>query len=199
DLGGPGRLPYGTAQEAPEAVTFEASTDALVLELQKLCNEDRWKDALARVEEIAKDKKLKAAEKAGAKKVPKEMEKAAKAELARLEKALQQNLKDENLPRPGHVKRVRAICEAWPAETWVAKKGYLELLARFEGDFAPVRREREREAAMREARSLESQADKRAEAKAAYEALAKRKAEDNGSSIWPQAAEYRLMWWQDLE
>ncbi|MCC6465692.1 MAG: hypothetical protein IT463_10165, partial [Planctomycetes bacterium] len=42
DLGGPGRLPYGTAQEAPEAVTFEASTDALVLELQKLCNEDRW-------------------------------------------------------------------------------------------------------------------------------------------------------------
>ena len=37
----------------------------------------------------------------------------------------------------------------------------------------------------------------RAEARKRYEALAARAAEDGGASVWPQAARWRLRWWQD--
>ncbi|MBK8205450.1 MAG: hypothetical protein IPK87_01530 [Planctomycetes bacterium] len=199
ELGGPGMLPYATENGAavPEPLPFEASEDPYVKEAAALCNADQWQAALTRIQAIDADKSIAGKEKRALKSFAKEIEKVAKKEVKRVDDLMAEAMKSEKMPEAWQIRRVRAICMAWASETWIVGKGYDERLALLEGDFAPARREREREQMMRDALRLESQPDSRSEAKKKYAELAARADEDEGKSTWPKAAKYRLQWWQD--
>ncbi|MCA8914813.1 MAG: hypothetical protein KDB90_05335 [Planctomycetes bacterium] len=199
EMGGPGMLPYPSGDEGARAepLPFEASDDQYVQELIELCNSDDWRGALDRIDAIDDDKSIPGKEKRAVKHFDKDIEKIAKKEVKRVDDLVADAIKAEKMPAPWQVKRLRAIVDTWPEETWIKGKGYVEHLATLDGDFAPANREREREQQMRDALALESQKDKRGDAKKLYEDLARRKAEDGGASIWPKAAEYRLKWWVD--
>jgi predicted esterase len=179
-------------QEPPDALPFE-SEDTYVKELIALCNANDWAGALARAEEIKNDKAIKTKFKKDAKKFPKVMEKAAKKILPDLGERLEKAIEDEVFPQGWVVARLKGMTAAWPNETWVKNRNYGELLSKLETDFEPAKRERQREALFLEARELEE--SDFAAAKAKYEELAARKDEDNGKSLWPGAAAYRLKWW----
>jgi len=106
-------------------------------------------------------------------------------------------MKAEKFPAGWVVKRMQALIAAYTTESWVTNKGYTALLDKLANEFEPAKREKEREEAFTQACALEREPGKRADARAAYEALAKRAAEDNSASVWPRAAEYRLKWWTD--
>lgn len=196
DLGGPGALPYTTGSKAArEPLPFEASDDPYVKEVAALCAEDRWTDALARIDAIDKDRKLKTKDKKAVKAFEKTIVEFAKKEMPRLDKLIAQDIKDAKMPGEYTLKRQKALVEAFGAQAWAKDKGYEKTLATINEAFPPIAREREREALMREAFRLESSEGKRAEAKALYEKLAARKGEDGGQSVWPKAAAYRLQWW----
>jgi hypothetical protein len=198
DLGGPGALPYKNPNDksaAPEALPFEASEDPYVKEVTGLCNDDKWADAIARIDEINKNHKLKTKDKKAVQAFEKTITDFAKKELPRLDKIIAQNIKDEALPNAFQLRRQKALVEAFGKETWAANKGYAETLAKLNDDYPPTASERDREKMMRDAFKLESTQGKRAEAKALYEKLAARKGEDGGQSAWPKAAAYRLQWW----
>ncbi|MBX3474294.1 MAG: hypothetical protein KF754_07920 [Planctomycetes bacterium] len=197
-LGGPGAQPCAKAAgPKPSALPFAESTDAYVKEVTALCADDHWKEAIARVHAIEKDKAIARDAKKAIKDFDREIEKAAKSESARIEKLLADCIKNEVIPNPYEVSRIRAIAEAYEGAAWLKDRKFRDSLARLEGDFAPVVRERERAEQMRQAWKLESEPGKRAEAKSAYATLAARKTEDGGTSPWPVAAAYRLSWWVD--
>ncbi|MEZ5991194.1 MAG: hypothetical protein R3E76_02445 [Planctomycetota bacterium] len=199
ELGGPGALPYPEDGETvrAEPLPFDASDDPYVREVIDLCNADDWAGALARIEQIKDDKEIGSKEKREIKHFDKDIEKVAKKEIKRVDDLVQDAVKAGKMPAPYLIKRLRAITETWAEESWVKGKGYDETLAFLETDFAPVKREHEREQMMKDALVLEAQEGKREEAKAKYQALAKRADEDEGRSVWPKAAEYRLSWWID--
>jgi hypothetical protein len=197
ELGGPGMLPYSADSGIPDPLPFEASDDKYEQEVVGLCNADEWQSALNRVKAIDDDRKIDSKEKRAVRHFDKEIEKVAKKEVKRIDDLIAAAIKAEKMPEPWQIKRLRAITQTWAAETWIKGKGYDEHLALLEGDFAPVKREREREQMMRDAAALESQKGKRSEARKLYESLAARKDEDEGKSIWPKAAAYRLTWWID--
>lgn len=197
-LGGPGALPYPDPNAPiPSPLPFAESTDIYVKEVVELCRQDLWQDAIARVEAIEKDKSVARDAKKAIKNFEREIEKVAKAEAARIEKLLASCLKDEQLPNPHEVRRIRAIAAAYGETGWMKLHRFTETLAKLEGDFPPLVRERERAEQMARAWALESEPGQRPAAKAALEALAARKTEDGGASIWPKAAAYRLAWWID--
>ena len=198
-FGGPGCDIYRTArgeQDPAPALPFE-SEDSYVNELIALCRADDWTGALRRAEEIGDDKELKSREKKEAKKFPKEMEKYAKKALPDLEERIETAMEAELFPPRWVVRRMKALCEAYADETWVKNRSYTELLSKLESDFEPAKREQEREEQFTQAEALERESGKWTEAKALYDELLKRKDEDNGVSVWPKAAEYRLLWWTD--
>ncbi|MCB9893674.1 MAG: hypothetical protein H6839_04420 [Planctomycetes bacterium] len=199
DLGGPGMVPYPTGDEGtrPEPLPFEPSDDPYVKEVIELCNADEWQAALARIEAIDDDKSIGSKEKRAVKHFDKDVEKIAKKEVKRVDDLVAEAIKSETMPAAWQIKRLRAIAATWAEESWIKDKGYDERLAKLDGDFPPAIREREREQQMRDAMQLESQKDKRSEARKLYEELAKRENEDDGNSIWPKAAKYRLSWWID--
>lgn len=198
ELGGPGAQPGASGQKAaPEPLPFEASDDAYVKEVTALCADDRWADALKRIEEVDGDRKLKSKDKKAVKAFERTIADFAKKELPRLDKLIAQDIKDDRMPGEFVLRRQRGLIEAFGGESWAKDKGYAQTLARLNGDFPPIAREREREKLMRDALALEREGGKRAEARALYEKLAARRHEDQGSSIWPRAAAYRLQWWLD--
>lgn len=199
ELGGPGMLPYPGAGESdkPEPLPFEASDDQYVKEAIELCNADDWAGALARIEQIKDDKGIGSKEKREIKHFDKDIEKIAKKEIKRVDDLVQEAIKAEKMPAPHLIRRMRAIVQTWPEESWIDGKGYAETLTFLSTEFAPVQRENNREQMMKDALALEAEEGKRADAKAKYQALAGRQDEDEGKSIWPRAAQYRLSWWID--
>lgn len=198
-FGGPGCDIYRTArgeQEQAEPLPF-ASDDAYVKEIIARCQNEDWVGALARVQAIDDDKEIKSKEKRELKKFPKEMEKYARKALPELEERIEDAMKAEKFPPGWAVKRLRALTEAYAEESWVSNRNYAELLNRLETEFEPAKREREREDLFKQAEALEGEQGKWAEAKRLYEQLAQRKDEDDGVSVWPKAAAYRLQWWVD--
>lgn len=197
ELGGPGMEPYASAEVTKLPLPFDESEDPYVREVIALCEADDWKGALARVQEIDDDKEIESKAKREVKRFDKDMEKVAKKIVKDVCEQIEDAIKEEKMPNPALIRRLRAIVETWPEESWVEGKGYAETLAFLETDFAPAKREREREQMMKDAFELEAQDGKRPDAKAMYEALVKRTEEDEAKSIWPKAAAYRLMWWID--
>lgn len=199
DLGGPGSLPYPSAgAPRPDPLPFAPSADPYVGEVTALCAEDRWPEAVARAIEIENDRKIPLKDKRAILAFKKEMEKFAQAELPRLDKLLAEAVKSDAMPNPFHPRRQKWLLEAYAKWPWAQKKSYAENLAKVEGDFPPILREKEREKQMREAMVLETEGkEKRPEAKALYEKLAARASEDGGKSPWPRAAVWRLRWWLD--
>jgi len=199
EFGGPGMLPYPDAgdSERAEPLPFEPSDDQYVKEVIELCNADEWQAALDRIEQIEDDKEIDRKAKREVKHFDKDIEKIAKKEIKRVDDLVQEAIKAEKMPAPYLIRRLRAISETWAKESWIEGKGYDETLSFLDTDFAPVKREQEREQMMKDALALEAQEGKRADAKARYNELAKRADEDEGKSVWPRAAEYRLKWWVD--
>lgn len=198
ELGGPGAVPYASGPKAaPEPLPFEASDDPYVKEVTALCADDKWAEALKRIDAIDTDRKVKAKDKKAVKAFEKTLVDFAKKEMPRLDKLIAQEIKEEKMPGEFVLRRQRGLIEAFGAESWAKDRGFAQTLARINDDFPPVAREREREKLMRDALALERENGKRAEAKAVYEKLAARKDEDRGASIWPKAAAYRLQWWLD--
>jgi len=198
ELGGPGAVAYDNgAGPKPTPLPFAASTDGYVNEVVGLCRDDRWKDAIDRVNAIEKDKSISRDAKKAVKDFDREIEKVAKLELTRIEKVLEDCLKNEVMPNPLEVRRIKAIADTFAAANWVKNRKFSETLARLDGDFPPLVREREREALMKSAWATEAEEGKRAEAKGLFEKLAARAQEDGGKSVWPAAAKYRLTWWID--
>ena len=60
-------------------------------------------------------------------------------------------------------------------------------------------REREREELMRKAWAMETDPEKRDDAERLYEDLLLRAREDGGTSVWPEAAAYRISWWTEVD
>ncbi|MBX3458624.1 MAG: hypothetical protein KF696_01515 [Planctomycetes bacterium] len=193
-LGGPGPI---STPEAPEPSAFEPQSDPYVQQVIELCNADRWTEALARYKELEADKAISSKDKRPLKAFEKEIEKAAKKELKRVHDEITAAVKAEKMPSKPLQQRLAAILECWAEANWVKGKGLHEVLEHIAGDFPPSVREKQREQWMREAWALESAEGKRNEAKALYERLAARHAEDQGTSDWPKAAAYRLSWWMD--
>ncbi|MHC4861143.1 MAG: hypothetical protein ACYTDY_13745, partial [Planctomycetota bacterium] len=75
------------------------------------------------------------------------------------------------------------------------KPGYVEKIEKLHAEYPPLVREKERAEIMRKAWALEADPEKREEAERLYEDLVLRAKEDEGFSIWPGAASYRLSWW----
>ncbi|CAG0952622.1 hypothetical protein PLCT2_00285 [Planctomycetaceae bacterium] len=162
-----------------------------------LCAEDKWAEAVARIDEIDKDRKLKTKDKKAVKAFEKTIVDFAKKEMPRLDKLIAHDIEGEKMPGEFVLRRQRALLAAFGTQSWAKDKGYDTTLAKINDGFPPLAREREREKLMREAFALESTNGKRADAKALYEKLAARKSEDGGQSPWPRAAAYRLQWWLD--
>lgn len=198
DLGGPGSLPYpaATAAPKPDALPFAKSDDRFVKEVTAMCADDRWPDAVARIAEVEMDRKVSLADKKAILAFRTELQKFAQAELPRLDKLLAEAAKAEALPNPFQLRRQKALLEAYAKWPWAQKKQYAETCGKFGDDYPPTAREKDREKAMRDAWALE-QAGKRGDAKPLYEGLVKRESEDEGKSVWPAAAKYRLSWWVD--
>lgn len=196
-FGGPGCDVYKAArgaQEAPEPLPFTGG-DAYVNELIELCRADNFAGALKRAEQIDADKEIKSKDKREAKKFPKEIEKYARKALPELEQRIEQAMKEQKLPPPWAVRRMRALLQAYADQSWVTSRKYTELLQRLDTGFEPAAREREREQLYLRAQGLETDSAQRGEARKLYEELAARAAEDGGASVWPSAAAYRLLWW----
>jgi hypothetical protein len=200
-LGGPGVQEYESDEDSLKLppLPFEENDDPYVREVIDLCEADEWAAALARVEEIDDDRDIPRKEKREVDHFDKDIEKVAKDVVKDIHEEIEEAIKAEKMPNPALIRRLQAICEAFADESWISNKDYNETLAFLETDFPPVARERERAEMMRKAEELEATEDKRAEAKKLYEELAARKDEDEGKSIWPKAAAYRLMWWMDDE
>lgn len=195
--GGPGLQwkPPGSQAAMPEPLPFKGD-DAITRELISLCNADDWAGAQKRIEEIWSNKKLKTKERQPAKDFEKEMDKFARSEITRLEKEVDKALKAQEMPRANQAKRLRALVAAYDGASWLKGKDPLAGLRKTESaDFPPGMREAERAKMMSDALEYERTEGKRGEARKLYEALAKRKNEDKGASIWPKAAEFRLTWW----
>lgn len=199
ELGGPGMVEYETGDESAKLppLPFKENEDPYVREVISLCESDDWAGALARVEEVEDDKEIPSKQKREIKHYDKDIEKVAKKVIKDVHEQIEDAIKDEKMPNPALIRRLRAIVDTWPEESWIEGKGYNETLSFLETDFAPAKREREREQLMKDALALEAEDGERSEAKAKYEELAKRSEEDEGRSIWPKAAAYRLTWWVD--
>ncbi|MCC6572803.1 MAG: hypothetical protein IT462_03340 [Planctomycetes bacterium] len=192
--GGPGLQWKPAGVVLPDPLPFK-SDDAGVRELIGFCAADDWVGARKRIAEIWENKKLKTKERQPAKDFEKEMDKFAKSEISRLEKEIDKAIKAKEFPKGWHVARLKALVEAYKDETWMKGKDPLAIVRKAESDeFPPCARENERRELWLDALDCEK-TDKRADARKLYEDLAKRKAEDNGASLWPKAAEYRLTWW----
>jgi acetyl esterase/lipase len=196
ELGGPGRQLADGEKPDIEPLKFKDANEDIQL-LIDLCNADDWKGALTKAAELAEDKELKAKIRNCIKKFPGAAEKVAKDEIKRIEKTLKTCLSKEKLPSERDLIRGRAIVDTWADEKWVARLKFHEQLTQLESDdFGPYKREKERKAEFEVAWNTEAN-DNRNDAKAMYEKLAKRSDEDEGQSIWPKAAAYRLTWWID--
>lgn len=200
ELGGPGAEhvagPAGTPLDPPP---FPPGTDPFVKEICALCAEDRWPEAVARILAIDQDRKIPRKDKQAVVQLSKDIEAYARTELARLEKLLAGSIQAGTFANPCVVRRAEALLAAFEKRSWPPKKSLGDKLTRLRAtDYPAAVRDVERERAMREAWALEAQGDEaRAEARKRYEALAARAAEDGGASVWPQAARWRLRWWQD--
>lgn len=197
-LGGPGVTDYGGDDPfKAEPLPFKKSDDPYVREVVGLCESDDWAGALERVEEIAGDRDIPRKEKRAVRNFDRDIVKVARDVVRDVHGEIESAIDDGKMPNPALIARLRAICETFADETWISNRDYNDTLEFLDTDFPPVARERERAEMMRQAAELEAAEGKRAEARKLYEELAARKDEDDGRSIWPRAAEYRLMWWVD--
>jgi acetyl esterase/lipase len=204
DLGGPGAVPYPEMNPAakafpPEPLPFEESKDPYLREARALLLKDRWKEARARVEALVADPSIGTKQKRGVRKLGADMLRFARKELGRLDKAVEKSVRDGKQLSPHRLRRIKALAEAYADNGWATKPGYAEKVAKLEAEYPPLVRERERTEIMRKAWKAEADPERRREAGHLYEDLVLRLKEDEGLSIWPRAAEYRLSWWLDLE
>ena len=198
--GGPGLVDDaaagGGSEAAREPLPFEPNEDPYVKEVVAMCNEDQWVEAVARVDEIERDRSIRGRDKKEIRNFDRNIEKIARVEFPKVEAALQAVADAEEYPAECDIARLKSIAAAFADASWLkGRDNPTEVLDQFGDDYPPLVREREREADMRSAWALET--SDRAAAKTAYQALAARAKEDHGSSIWPTAAEYRLQWWVD--
>jgi len=204
DLGGPGAVPYPEQDPMakrfpPEPLPFEASSDPYVREVRALLLADRWKEGRDRVATLTADESIGTKRRRGIRKLGADMERFARKELGRLDKLVAKSVREERQLSPHRLRRIEALVEAYSDKGWATKPGYAEKVAKLQAEYPPLVRETERAAMMREAWAAEADPERRREGEHLYEDLVLRMKEDEGLSIWPRAAEYRLSWWIDLE
>jgi hypothetical protein len=198
-LGGPGAVAYGndpvSKRFQPEPIPFKLSSSDFVNEVRLMLLDDRWKEGRSRAAELISDKSLDTKQKRPIRKLASDMDRFARKELGRLDKLLEKAIRGGNQLSPYLLRRMRAVVEAYPEMGWATKPGYVEKIEKLHAEYPPLVREKERAEIMRKAWALEADPEKREEAERLYEDLVLRAKEDEGFSIWPGAASYRLSWW----